>query len=348
MISGVNPLYTTRIDLASWLRRHPSARRRAVRACIAFVVSFPAVLVATSVATDVIWPDRIDPDYHYRGTLLASRVAASPGHRIALVVGSSRTAHGFRPEVADPTTDAAGRPVLWFNYSHVGYGPVMNRIVLGRMARDGVRPDTVVLEINPSMFVKEDSRFQAGHIAATELSTLRRFAPPLAPEWAYLRTRPDRLKSHRFFGDPLDGVARLGPYGGWTRYDPDEVSDAKRDERLVTQRAILGSYLARVKARQGAIAALRECVASCRSRGIELVLLRMPEGPVFRSWYGVEPLAAFDQWCMSFAADEGVRVLDARDWLGEDGFNDSHHANRRGADAFSKRFVRELTPTLGR
>ena len=79
--------------------------------------------------------------------------------------------------------------MLWFNYSHIGYGPVMNALTLSRFVRDGVKPDAVVLEIMPAFFVKEDLRFQARHVTPVELVFLRSYSPYLANEWAYLRTR---------------------------------------------------------------------------------------------------------------------------------------------------------------
>ena len=55
-----------------------------------------------------------------------------------------------------------------------------------------------------------------------------------------------------------------------------------------------------------------------------------------------------DAYIASVAAEFGVPILDARLWLEEDDFYDSHHVLKRGADKFTVRFARELPTTPAR
>lgn len=297
-------------------------------------------------AVESLRPELADPDYHHRKSLLAQRLAERPGQRVALVVGSSRTAHGFLPEAVPYSGQAA--PVLWFNYSHIGYGPVMNALSLSRFVRDGVKPDAVVLEIMPAFFVKEDLRFQARHVTPVELVFLRSYSPYLASEWAYLRTRFSESSRILNAFDPLDECRELGPCGGWKVFDQQPPTKELREKRLDAQRHMIGKNLKNLHARPGALKALADSMTLCRDNGIELILLRTPEGPIVQSWYDPEKLAAFDRWIEDLAKQNDVRIVDARDWLAEDDFKDSHHPTRAGAEKFTERLIREMTPTLGR
>ena len=76
------------------------------------------------------------------------------------------------------------------------------------------------------------------------------------------------------------------------------------------------------------------------------MLLRSPEGPTFRSWYDPETLARFDSYIAEVAAEFCAPVIDARLWLEEEDFYDSHHVLKRGADKFTARLARELPAVL--
>ena len=56
--------------------------------------------------------------------------------------------------------------------------------------------------------------------------------------------------------------------------------------------------------------------------------------------------AGIDAHLHSVSERWGVPLIDARDWLGDDAFYDSHHLLPRGAAAFTERFERESLPPL--
>jgi hypothetical protein len=87
---------------------------------------------------------------------------------------------------------------------------------------------------------------------------------------------------------------------------------------------------------------LRDLVAAVRAAGAEPVLYLMPEGSEFRSWYAGEPDVVFTRYLQQFTAQHAVTLVDARTWMADDDFSDSHHLLRPAAEAFSRRFGEEV------
>src|SRR5262249_25720865 len=86
--------------------------------------------------------------------------------------------------------------------------------------------------------------------------------------------------------------------------------------------------------------AMRDLLDFARTEGYMVGVILMPEGPAFRGWY---PPYARDQitaYVDELAREFAVPVIDARDWIEEDGFSDSHHMLAEGATAFTDRLSR--------
>jgi hypothetical protein len=88
--------------------------------------------------------------------------------------------------------------------------------------------------------------------------------------------------------------------------------------------------------------ALRELLALCRQQGIAAMLLLMPEGTEFQSWYAPTARAEIDTYLARLNREYDVPLVDARSWLPKTAFFDSHHLHPNGATAFTQRFAREL------
>ena len=87
--------------------------------------------------------------------------------------------------------------------------------------------------------------------------------------------------------------------------------------------------------------ALRELLTLCRDRNIPVRMVLMPEGGDFRSWFpqpGLERLMVF---LNTTGAEFNAPLVNAREWLPDEHFYDSHHMFAAGAEAFSDRLVRE-------
>ncbi|HYH63619.1 MAG TPA: hypothetical protein VD866_02870 [Urbifossiella sp.] len=317
-----------------------SRRRRARSAVLLLPAALLAVLTAAWGGVETVRPETVDPDYFVRRDVLRARIAENPGRPVALVIGSSRLIDGFAP---DTLPDPAGGPVLWFNASQFGSGPVFQNVILSRLLADDVRPAVVVFEVMPPFFSSEKYAFLAQYLRHHDLARVHRFTPPGELDLYYLRdrlTRPARLGR---VADPFAGVVTPRPYGG----NPTPIFDVTAADRAARVAAQRGSYDAAAKnltVRPAADRALRAALAACREHGITPVLLLSPEGPTFRSWYDAAALARFEGYVGEVAREHGVRLIDARDWLPEADFMDSHHPLYRGSVAFTARLVAELNP----
>jgi hypothetical protein len=92
--------------------------------------------------------------------------------------------------------------------------------------------------------------------------------------------------------------------------------------------------------------ALRELLDLCRAEGIPVVLLLSPEGPAFQSWYSPHARRLLDQYCTARAREYQVPLMDARSWLDERDFLDSHHVCLPGAENFTLRLGTEVLGPL--
>jgi hypothetical protein len=92
--------------------------------------------------------------------------------------------------------------------------------------------------------------------------------------------------------------------------------------------------------------AMRDLAELCQREHIELVLLLTPEGPTFQSWYSAESRRRLDDYCAGFCREFRIPLVDARDWMKEEDFLDSHHLLVPGAEQFTRRFGRDVLELL--
>jgi hypothetical protein len=310
-------------------------------------------------------PELRDPafetKYRQLGKLLAGR-----GPRAGRVVflGSSLTAHGIRAGLLDePLTRALGRPAAAFNLGIFLSGPFSQLVYVRRLLDRGVRPDLVVVEASPLLqdcpYCRADVYlFPGQRVERRELRLVERHGggPGLRPAWWQSFLVP--AYGHR--QAVLTCCARgLLPYADrlptWEDMDdhgwiPREVDDPERHRAaLAAMRAALGPQLGRFQARPGPLRALTELLALLHRQHVPAVLVVMPEGPLFRSLYRPGSDTALLQRFAALARQYHTPLVNARSWLTEEQFVDSHHANRLGAAVLTERLGREaLVPLLAR
>lgn len=313
-------------------------RRRWSRAAVGWLpVAFALCVVLAWAGVDAFAPERADPEYLARRDLLRDRTRERPDARLAVVFGSSRTGCGFAPELLP----AGERSALWFNLSHYGAGPVFNLVILNRVIRDGFRPDVAVIEVMPPFATREHPRFLGTHFSAGELAFASDYLPPGPLLWQWFRHRFVKVGSVKQTLDPHGTVVVPGPFGGPAN-PQEEVTPTERDYRTGEQRRMYVPLAGKLEVSPAADRALRDTLRVCREHGITPVLLLAPEGSEFRGWYDPARLRRFDEAVAVLAAEHGVRLIDARDWLPDADFADGHHPLRRGAEAFTRRLVREV------
>jgi hypothetical protein len=327
-------------------------RSRPPRAALAWgLAAFVGLHLAFFVAVPHWHPD---DEYTARLKALRALVANHPDAPLLVMVGSSRTALAFAPEILTPRQTPSGERPVAFNFSHIQAGPVMNLLEVRRLLAAGVRPKWLVVEIMPPFLAREWRATYLGGCTADELPLARRYAGGawLGP---FLRARVAPWHDDR--GDLLRRLApgwvaaeggrplAIGPCGGWGELHADCPTEQRR-QATRRDRECFGPDLADFRVSESADGATRELLALCRSEGIDVALLMAPEGEEFRGWYSPAARDRLDGYCAGLRRDFGVPVVDARDWLPTVDFTDAHHVLIAGAIKFTLRLDQEALRPL--
>jgi len=308
-----------------------------------------------------------DPAYGYKLERL-KRLSAAPGKPLTVVMlGSSRTLHGFEAaSLTAPVSRRLGRPVVVFNFGLAGAGPLTELITLRRLIADGVRPTLLLVEVLPPVLAGQVPFFEVQRVQnpvcrlrPQDLRLIGRYGGPRPSElrraWGVTWLLPcyyQRLTIVNMvcpallpLSDRLDcslGVNEVGdmaaPYRAEQR--PKARASAEQEYGVWLNGFRLGGFAPR---------ALGEILDTCRRRRIPTALVLMPEGPVFRSWYRGDTWKQIKGFLDALSRQTGVPVFNAREWLDEDEFVDSHHMLPQGSAHFTERLGREvIVPLLTR
>ena len=337
-----------------------SSRPRRLRARAEVAWAFTAFLflqIGYLAAIDVVQPGWWDAENEYRLRLITEQRQRGPEHPLLVVLGSSRIGAGFMPAQLPTLRTADGRTATPFNYSHLAAGPRMNTMLLERLLIDGITPEWVVMEIVPGSLVHE--RAPAEFAAARDVPGLCRNAPWTQVLPVYCRGRLNPFYKHRqtalgHMAPPLvtrvdhrDEITLLplGDDDHWFRRTGPNEDRA----RLIAQaRDIYYDRLQDFHIDPQLGGAVSESLDQCRDHGISAIVLLTPENSDYRSWYSAETEQRLQAFLGKLTSRYGVRLIDARAWVSDDGFDDAHHLSLKGAQVFTERLGREvLQPLVG-
>jgi len=301
-------------------------------------------------------PEYLDPEYVARRRSERARQAEQPERPLLAFLGSSRGVMIFRPEEMADLPETNGVRPLPFNFAHIGGGPIANLMIYHRLRRDGIHPAWVVAEIMPTFLTGNVTSFPTTFMIADDLPVLAhhvelyKLGQRIALTWLvpFHRFRGELVRDHapdwqtEPCKDGIEGV-RLGSLGGddhwWTK---DAVGLEEASRRLEEARVNNAARLQHFVINERATRACDELLTECRRDGVPVLLVLLPEGETFRGWYSPEARATLDAWCRDLSRRHEVPIVDARCWLTDADFSDSHHALRRGGVAFSRRFGAEV------
>ena len=312
-----------------------------------------------------------DPRYACRAEKLIGRTAGVEPRPLSIVMlGSSRVRDGFVASELESRLSREcrrdwRRPLVVYNFGIPGAGPVANLLHVERLIASGVKPDLLIVEIAPMLLggkggrPQESGYFTADRLWRTELDLVERYGLPaadlrstwrqdwLAPCHAHRYAIVSRLLPAMLpIGLRLDGD-RLVDGSGWQRHNDRPLSADDRRRGLEIAWNDFGAGLATFEMCEAACRADRDLLARCRQARIPAALVRMPEGKTFQGWYPPALERQIRSHLESLSAEFDVPLIDARDWIAEDGFIDGHHLHYLGAVQFSERFGREfLAPLL--
>lgn len=304
------------------------------------------------------WRDR---EYGAKLAGLRRRLARHPGRPLALMLGSSRTFYGLRADRLDGLPGPDGRPLVAFNFGLAAAGPLRQTACLQGLLDEGIRPDLLLVEVLPPLlnepgrdrFCEENWLFVPG-LSAADVGRLRPYVShPDRFGHAWLRSRLFAWQTHRarILADCgrcwLPPDARAAPLermdeGGWIPAPREVVCEEDRRRETDAARRQYAAAFADFRVGDGPARALRDLLERCRREGIAVALVLMPEGSAFRGWYSPGMDESVRALLADLARSHGAAVIDARAWVDDRDFWDSHHLLPGGADAFSRRLADEV------
>src|SRR5439155_189177 len=206
-------------------------------------------------------------------------------------------------------------------------------------------PDRVLVEIMPGFFNRQGGRLleekdlDGTLLQAHELARACRYGTnnwPLLGRLGLGRGLPcyryaAELGQRLAFEDAAPAESRHG----WLSFP----APTPEQRRVHIARALnqYGDYLRDFRLAPEPVKATRDLLALCRRQGIGAALVVPPEGTQFQALYAPAAFPAIDGLLADLRRDCGAPVFDARRWVADDDFWDTHHLLPSGAEAFTDR-----------
>jgi hypothetical protein len=93
--------------------------------------------------------------------------------------------------------------------------------------------------------------------------------------------------------------------------------------------------------------AFRPLLERCRQEHIAAAFVLMPEAETFRALYSPQAWPQIERFLGELTAEYGTPVINARDWVHDTEFFDTHHLLPPGAEVFTRRLGRDaILPLL--
>jgi hypothetical protein len=342
--------------------RRAESGRRARRALAWSLALFAVGQAAVGWYVSRVRPEVRDPEYGAIITGLRTRLAAEPGRRLVLVLGSSRSAGLLRPTALEPPPPGETAPLL-YNCSMVASGPIRELQALRRLLHDGVRPDWLLIEVWTPYLVQRAWWYEDAFISSRDLRPadwpVLRYVPAqravarrnlleglLVPAATYRQQlmaalAPDLLPPPEIQASAWEDPNRRHREDGWL--DPPGPSRKWEPAfELVWWQTALRTYWDPFVARPQADAALREMLSLAAGRGIRVCLLLCPDHSRLRGPAGMASWEANRAYLDQVSRDFGVPVIDTRDWVADKQFTDCVHACRAAAGPYTRRLAHEV------
>jgi hypothetical protein len=304
-----------------------------------------------------------DPQFAMKEVYLKARIAETPGHPLWLMLGSSRSKFGIAPSVMEDRMRSENGPLL-FNFGLGGADLYRNYITLRRVVADGIKPKLVGIEIiqpllncnqtmlaEPAVVITRARRDEVDELdsfmltPADQIRSIWRKSR-INPFFKGSETMPRLTRSWRLVPVPYFWRFELEKYAydkwGWSADIPAPVPRSFYLEKLELAKNQFRLNLTDFKVTGYSNRSLRKILDLCREQGIEAFLFLMPEGPDFQAFYSAKDNETINRYLAQIQNEYGIKMINARSWLGNDAFTDSHHLNSTGAKEFSRRFCDEM------
>lgn len=294
---------------------------------------------------------------------LRQLVADHPERPLVLMFGSSRTAWALRAADLDGMAGPDGRPLLVYNFGMPTAGPIHQRMYLRDLLAEGIRPRLLLVEFTLPLLSRahrgcytEESMTKGAWTSLRQQRELRPyFAHPgrMLRAWIEARTVPwyafraDLHEDLRFAyeGQKREFFCPPDEYG-WRPLPRQAPSAEERASTWWLAVSMYGPGLSDFRLGTGPLRALREILGICRRERIPVALVVMPEGSPFRGLYSARATTAMHDILKELRDRYQVPVINARRWIADEDFEDTHHVLLRGADLFTSRLRGEIRRLL--
>jgi len=118
--------------------------------------------------------------------------------------------------------------------------------------------------------------------------------------------------------------------------------DHEKFERFVEKGEEIKGVLELLRVTSDAERRIHDFLTICRDHGIPVSVLYMPESSVLRSWYPQAIREHVDGFLHGLGERYGAPLIDARDWMPDRYFGDTHHLTAEGAALFSKKLAERI------
>jgi hypothetical protein len=237
-----------------------------------------------------------------------------------------------------------GRKYCAFNFGLTAAGPLKEWLCLHELLDAGIRPNLLLLEIMTPLLndpgvgrVSEESWLAISRLSAWEITQLSRYHS--RPGWlwrTWARSRVVPGYTHRLpllnqiaprWTPELPGSTLLMSMDWWGgEHFGIEACAPDWAERLTdTQVRSLRHAYDDFRIGAGPRRALMDLLDRCRSERIPVAMVLMPEGTAFRQLYTPQVESTLSDFLAELRHTYGARLIDARDWIADSGFYDSHH-----------------------
>jgi hypothetical protein len=331
------------------------------------VGAFVLFQAGLALAIEFWLPELRDPEYGFRLARLYPRtVLAVERPFTVLMLGSSRTTAGFNAgRLEKELSQELQRPVVVFNFGLTGAGPLMQLLDLQRLLAKGIRPDLLLIEVLPPLLTghiphSELNRLPVHRVWLAELPLLARYGGALDEmRKTWWETWPVPCYTRRFaivsrllpawlpYQLRMDWAYQIDD-SGWVASPVNRSTPELRRRAVERARNEYLGYLVGFRLGGPACQALRELLELCRSEGIAAAFVLMPEGTEFHSWYPPGVWPQIENFLTGLGREYAVPLINAREWMADEDFSDSHHLLPRGATVFTDRLGREALVPLVR
>jgi hypothetical protein len=341
--------------------RRQQLNRHARRAIVIAVVLFVGSQVALRVWIDTNKREYRDPIFEPRYRILEQQRAEKPASAATVIfLGSSTTLNGMRADLAEEKlTTELDRPIVSVNLGTLGGGPFTNLVHLKRLVRRGIRPDLLVMELNPIVYddiaPNDVPRLPPECLERQDLDVVKEYSNDKSVDKQFWESFLFPVRGHRLailsqaarimvpYVDLLEPVENVDAHGYRPNRkvtDPNKIRDTKETREAMRPR--LQNY----HVNEQRIRALRELADLAEANHIPTLFYTFPVRPSLRPMYGPGLQTLLGEW-RAIAEEHHFPMIDGIKWIDEDKFSDNFHLDHDGATQLTEMLLeRAIVPIM--